>query len=627
MAKLQEHHRSFNKFEVVLVPTMSQALYERRYDFHINGRRINGRRRKLKSSKELRAELHEIQLRINQESWNEEVKTLGLISVVIDELVALELTTFIQARSWKRIAITACIGPGANLVVAHAMSRSRSLRLEHKSFADHRNYISFSQLGTQLGSCTLKRLVLIGFSWTPEMLTALGIGLSSNTTLETLNLSFARRLENTDNDNIVSLRPLAQGLRDARSLRSLVFNNSRLDDAQLAELIGSLTLKRLVLAGFSWTPEMLAALGIGLSSNITLLELDLSFARRLENTDNENIVSLQPLAQGLRDATSLRSLVFHNSRLDDAHLAELIGALRDHPSLRSLNLNGNNCQSQGTLQVATMLQSLYSKLRCLRLGAQHDPHDHGEYSHIDIGPLASALRTNQTLEFLDLAYNTPLRPERLHAPNDHSEYIRLDIALLASALRTNQTLVFLNLSYNRLTDSDMTTLGPALRANNVLRCLYLDDTRRNANSFGPNGAKELLESMQHNLSIECLSIPTESGLEMKALQRKINFLANRNRAGRRLLSQENNIPGALWALLVERINTTFWGERNKRVVCPCLLATKDAETERASILFCLLRDAPVLFERPCHKRSNYSGEAMDETKLAALKKQRIAEIP
>ena len=77
-------------------------------------------------------------------------------------------------------------------------------------------------------------------------------------------------------------------------MRSLGFNNSRLDDAQLAELIGALTLKRLVLSGFSCTTEILAALGIGLSSNTTLLELDLSFARRLENTDNENIVSLQP---------------------------------------------------------------------------------------------------------------------------------------------------------------------------------------------------------------------------------------------------------------------------------------------------------------------------------------------
>jgi hypothetical protein len=462
-------------------------------------------------------------------------------------------------------------------VVAHAMSRSISLRLELAW--EHRNDISFSQLGTQLGNSTLKRLVFTRFSWTPEMLTALGIGLSSNTTLEKLELTFGAPV-----GNIVStLQPLAQGLRDARSLCSLVFDNYRLDDVQLTELIGALTLKRLVLTRFSWTPEMLTALGIGLSRNTTLLVLNLSFAHLLENTGNDNIVSLQPLAQGLRDARSLSSFYFNNSGLDDAQLAELIGALRDHPSLRILDFSGNKCQSQGILQIANMLQSPYSKLCALRLASQRDPYA-------------------------------------------HSEYIRFDIALLASALRTNQILTDLNLSCSRLTDTDMTALALALRENNGLRSLSLYDTLRDTHNIGPNGAKELLESMQYNFSIQFLSIPIESGLEMEAFQREITFLANRNRANRRILSQ-NNIPSALWALLIERINTFAWGELNKPSVCPSLLATKDADTERASILFCLLRGSPVLFGRPSHKRSNYSGEAMDETKLAALKKQRIEEIP
>jgi phosphohistidine phosphatase SixA len=130
-----------------------------------------------------------------------------------------------------------------------------------------------------------------------------------------------------------------------------------------------------------------------------------------------------------------------------------------------------------------MLESPYSKLCSFRLRGQHDYHTHREYRGFDTRPLASALRTNQTLTSLDLAYDT-LRPEQL-APNHHAEYIRSDTALLASALRTNQTLKVLNLSYN-----PHAALALARRENDVLRCLRLDYTLSDTCSVGPNGAKK-----------------------------------------------------------------------------------------------------------------------------------------
>jgi hypothetical protein len=81
------------------------------------------------------------------------------------------------------------------------------------------------------------------------------------------------------------------------------------------------------------------------------------------------------------------------------------------------------------------------------------------------------------------------------------------------------------------------------------------------------------------------------------LQAEITFLANWNRAGRRILLL-NNVPRSLWSLIVERINMIEWGGKKARKWGrPSMLSTEDRETERASLLFCLLREAPALFER------------------------------
>jgi hypothetical protein len=306
-------------------------------------------------------------------------------------------------------------------------------------------------------------------------------------------------------------------------------------------------LKGLGLPEWRWTRETLGAIGMGLCDNTTLEELDL---RNAEITSRP--LSLQPLARGLRGATSLRVLNLRACQLGGVELSLLVRALIDHPSLQELYLRGNACRSQ---DISTLLDESTShcQLQTLDWSRQEATGDDIHYT-LDMEPFARALRCNQTLKFLDLSDNLQL---------DDS-----DIQLLATALLHNHTLQHLLIG--------------------------------GRNDFGPGGAKALLEVMKTNVSIERFRLPTHRGSEMEKCQRQVTFFANLNRAGRRILSSQyntNDIPSALWALIVERINAIKWGANGRRWGRPNMMATKNGDTERASVLFCLLRDAPVLLER------------------------------
>jgi Leucine-rich repeat (LRR) protein len=335
--------------------------------------------------------------------------------------------------------------------------------------------------------------------------------------------------------------------------------------------LGPSELKHLTISNVQWTPENLTALGMGLSRNATLEVLDLSFKHR----EGGITLSLRPLAEGLRHATSLRLLKVEVCWLDDTQLADLTRGLRDKPSLLELYLLGNKCRSQGMLQLAALLQSPQSQLHTIDLSFQFD------------------VDSDQDSD---------------HDPPALLEHTSLDIAPLSAALHTNQTLERLDLSYNKLTDSDMTVFAHSLRDNTGLQQLNLDD-----NSFGPEGAKALLELMKSNSVIEWIKISVDYGEEMEELQAKITFLANWNRGGRRILSQ-NNVRRSLWSLIVERINTIEWGkEGSNRDDRRNMLSTEDGETERASVLFCLLREAPALFERSICESQHGTGETSRKT--------------
>lgn len=295
-------------------------------------------------------------------------------------------------------------------------------------------------------------------------------------------------------------------------------------------------IRKLAIVEVSLTEENCRALGAGLTKNMTLESLDLR---------NTSIHSADHIAIGVGDAMKLRILNLRFCKLRDSQLVVLLRKLKGLASLEELYLRGNCCRAEGMQEISNLL-------------THHNCH----------------------LQTLDLSRQR------------HSESA-FPMIVLANALKRNHSLRFLDTMSNSLTDKDIGILADALGENNKLEHLIMTG----ANPFGVQGAKKLLQVMEHNISIQRLRIPSNHPKEV-VYQRQITFQANLNRGGRRVLfHQEAPCPTALWPLILERINVIDWGERGRRWSRPNMIASKNGEQERASIIFCFLKDAPLLFER------------------------------
>jgi hypothetical protein len=376
---------------------------------------------------------------------DESPAALGLFAVNMDRTIASSLVILIRSQRWQRIGICRCSGRHADLVVISAMYQADMVQVTDCQFPSQ--YLS--TLGMELQYTKTKKLTIVEMILTEGNCRALGVGLSRNATLESLDLR------------------------------------------------------------------------------------------------NTVIHSVHPLAIGLGDARHLRVLNLRFCKLRDSQLEVLLGALNGHSSLEELYLRGNFCRTEGMHQIANML-----------------------------------LHPNCNLRTLDLSRQ------------QHSESA-FPMLLLATALRTNQSLRFLDAMSNSLNDKDIGILADALFQNSGLEHLIVTG----ANPFSVEGANKLLQVMEHNFSIQRLRIPCHRSKEEK-YQRRITFQANLNRGGRRILFQQKApIPSALWSLVLERINKIEWGERGTRWSRPNMVASKNGEQERASVMYAILKDSPVLFEQ------------------------------
>lgn len=126
--------------------------------------------------------------------------------------------------------------------------------------------------------------------------------------------------------------------------------------------------------------------------------------------------------------------------------------------------------------------------------------------------LASALKTNQTLNSLDLRYNAigPKGAKELaEALKENQTLISLDLCSntiysegvkeLASVLLKNQTLTSLNLSNNKIGHEGTKELAEALKMNRTLTSLNL-----NGNAINSEGAKVLASLLKENQMLTSL---------------------------------------------------------------------------------------------------------------------------
>jgi hypothetical protein len=257
------------------------------------------------------------------------------------------------------------------------------------------------------------------------------------------------------------------------------------------------------------------------------------------------------VGEGLSYAHKIKVLNFNKLGLHDEQVASLANALRNHPSLRTLKLAGNNCGSQGLTAIAGLLES--TALVDLDLSYQ------GGIEPLDLTILAASLVNSASLRKLALTSNNL---------DDRS------IASLADAALWQSSIQELDLRSNNISDEGIHFLAVSLAQSVTMKRLSL-----HSNPFGEEGGMALLSALHSNTVFEFISLPgrLECG-------KQIFHLLQLNKGGRRLLRAQN-VPRALWPLALERVNRLlFWSPGKLNTAC------------QVNVIYSLLQ-GPALLER------------------------------
>jgi Ran GTPase-activating protein (RanGAP) involved in mRNA processing and transport len=353
-------------------------------------------------------------------------------------------------------------------------------------------------------------------------------GLSCNTSLETLDLSYTEMLDS-------SVVALVNGLRINKTLKSLdLSNNCVLDQSgrdAIERLLSYNVLRELILDATQGSIG--ASISVSsLSDNRSLEKLD------LENSFvvGESLETFRALCESLRGNTSLRYLIVNDN---DVHLDGVcVTALKlDSMSLETLELDQNPMTSCG---IAALTQSLRGPCTLKELslvGCQLD--DSG------LLKLGEALITSNTLEVLDVRDND-------FAPNGTSQFFNL-----LPQMKSLKSVYGLVAKTNGVAPTEAVALAlvDGLRENTKLKHIFdSEDSDLNArivvSYFAPDVARE------------------------------IEFYLGLNRHGRMLLrlSGDSEPPSGLWPRVLAKLSNPrdtsllFYFLQNKPKIVKCKAA-------------------------------------------------------
>jgi hypothetical protein len=327
---------------------------------------------------------------------------------------------------------------------------------------------------------------------------------------------------------------------------------------------------------------------------------------------------------------TLKSLLLDGCHLDDKHVALIVHALLEHPSLKRLSLQQNSCHDEGMGAIAAMLH--HDQLEELDLSylirkkkeakppspppepeeeekeeekekepdetkkeagdaADETKDEDGEESKEEATPASTSTTTStsgkdQEVDDPDTqrVHNTSLKILQLagNGLNDNFILSLLGIFGETSALQE------LNLFGNRISDRGVKMIVTKLSKLKRLRNLWLGH-----NPFSSFASMELVEAMRTNFVLEEVTIRTMDNDPGKdALQDTLDYYARLNRGGRKIFSaHEDTVPLALWPWVLERTSRIYWGGSTGNVL------DEQDMAHSADSIYCLLR-GPVLFSNP-----------------------------
>jgi Ran GTPase-activating protein (RanGAP) involved in mRNA processing and transport len=340
-------------------------------------------------------------------------------------------------------------------------------------------------------------------------------------------------------------------------------------DVVIAALFQHENMERVAFTGAQLDPPVVVAFGRALSSSHKVHELTLTVDMSIHTTQvlfqgiNSGISHLKNLdlsqcnfvadaisvlATGFSKNKSLERLKLESCRLEDEEVAELVQALREHPTLRELNLRLNYCEIDAIQAIATLLESSQTCLERLDISQQNP-------GVLDLSMLAKALHLNTSLKYLAV----------------QESYIRdAHLICLAQALTNNTTLEELHLEACDLGNTGFDHFLEQLPEMKGARRLYFRENRLKPSK------ESLLKAMESNQILQILDLDDE--LSSTELQ----FHLTLNRCGRRFLAP-NTIAISMWPVLFERVKAAV-GQGNV------------GDIREADVVYCLLH-GPAVLER------------------------------
>jgi hypothetical protein len=264
--------------------------------------------------------------------------------------------------------------------------------------------------------------------------------------------------------------------------------------------------------------------------------------------------SVNALCAGLKENVGLTKLKLENCQLEDDELADIVIALVSHPTLKELSLALNYAGSNTIEAVSKLLGTQRNEqqrldhpvqvLERLDLGQQSP----GHLQNLDL--VYQALQHNNALKYLCLRENYLLRSQ---------------IPQLVQALRTNQTLEELNLE-----DCDLRKDGIELIIDNInhyrsLRKLWLRNNvtsrRDTVDVSGTLPSKLEANHVMHLLDYDEEWIPEPRRRQL------VDFYLHLNRAGRCFLKSPDDLslPLGMWPILLERVEKRLFYRKKENV--------------------------------------------------------------
>ncbi|XP_068109376.1 NACHT, LRR and PYD domains-containing protein 3-like isoform X3 [Hyperolius riggenbachi] len=301
---------------------------------------------------------------------------------------------------------------------------------------------------------------------------------------------------------------LASGIRNNKTLRMLELSYNKLGGPELSVLMEALPtsqIEELHLKYNDLPPSCCPHLASGIRNNPTLRWLDLSY-NRLGGPEFGVLMAALTTSR-------IEELLLENNDLPPSCCPHLASGIRNNQTLRKLHLSYN---SLGGDEFSALMAALPTSrieellLQSINVSSSCCPH------------LASGIRNNQTLRWLDLSYNRLWGPEfgDLMAVLPTSQIKELVLQgnnlsssccpHLASGIRNNQNLRMLHLTGNKLGGPEFSDLMEALPTSQIEELhVHIDDLPL---SCCPHLASRIRNNLTENQTVNMLGGPAVSVL-------------------------------------------------------------------------------------------------------------------